>query len=240
MLNQINIVLSHTSHPGNIGATARAMKTMGLKNLTLVNPKEYPSEEATRRSSGATDVLDSALVVGSFTAAIADSALIIGTSARTRSLSQQLLTPRELAELVKTKYQDQKISIVFGRENSGMSNEELDHCHYHVVIPANPEYSSLNLGSAVQLISYELRIASLDKVAVEPNKKSQYELATKEEVEGLIQHWEQACLTTEFLDRNNPGKLMSRIRRLFNRSHLEKTEVNILRGFLKSVLKKLS
>ncbi len=243
MLDSIQIVLSHTSHPGNIGSTARAMKTMGLSRLTLVNPKTFPDEEAYRLSSGATDVLDKAKVVNDFDTAIASSGLVIGTSARKRSLSQQLLTPRQLADLIRNDYQGQEVSIVFGRENFGMSNEELERCDYHVVIPANPEYSSLNLGAAVQLISYELRVGSLEQleqVTVTPNKKSQYELATKEEVEGLVQHWEQASLMTEFLDPENPGKLMSRMRRLFNRSRLEKTEVNILRGFLKSVIKQKS
>ncbi len=213
---------------------------MGLSRLTLVNPKSFPDEEAYRLSSGATDVLDHAKVVNDFETSIASSGLVIGTSARKRSLSQQLLTPRQLAELIRSDYQNQEVSIVFGRENFGMSNDELERCDYHVVIPANPEYSSLNLGAAVQLISYELRVASLEQLEVTPNKKSQYELATKEEVEGLVKHWQQACLNTAFLDPKNPGKLMSRMRRLFNRSRLEKTEVNILRGFLKSVLKQQS
>jgi tRNA (cytidine32/uridine32-2'-O)-methyltransferase len=241
MLDNIQIVLSHTSHPGNIGATARAMKTMGLSRLVLINPKHFPSEEAYARSSGAIDVLDNAKIVTSFEEAIADSHIVIGTSARKRCLSQPILTPRQLCHEIRPVVSDNKqISIVFGREHSGMTNEEIGRCQYQIVIPANPEYSSLNLGAAVQLICYEFRLLSLESETIEPNKKSIYELATQQEVHQLLEHWQQTNELTGFLNPKNPGKLMLRIKRLFNRSHLEKNEVNILRGFLTSINKKCS
>ncbi|MCW9000733.1 MAG: TrmJ/YjtD family RNA methyltransferase, partial [Kangiellaceae bacterium] len=143
MLEQIRTVLSHTTHPGNIGAAARALKVMGLSQLTLVNPKDYPCAEATQRASRATDILADAAVVGSMEEAVADCRLIVGTSARTRTLPSKLITPRELAEKIKHNPSRLPVAILFGTENSGLTNEELQICHYHVCIPTNPEYSSL-------------------------------------------------------------------------------------------------
>ena len=161
MLENIRIVLMNTSHPGNIGSVARAMKTMGLTDLCLVSPLQFPDPKADEMASNAVDVLAQATVVETLEDAIADCALVVGTSARTRKIPWPLLAPRAMAEKVREEAPTNQIAIVFGREQSGLSNEELERCHLHVNIPANPEYSSLNLGAAVQVIAYELRVAAL-------------------------------------------------------------------------------
>ncbi|WP_251359813.1 RNA methyltransferase [Kangiella sp. TOML190] len=240
MLDQIKIVLCHTSHPGNIGAAARAMKTMGLYQLVLVNPKDFPCEEALVRSSGALDILDSALVVETVEEAIKDCKLVIGTSSRNRALPWPLIEPREMAQLIDTKPESHPVAILFGRESVGLLNEELQLCHYHVNIPANPDYMSLNLASAVQIISYELRLKHLTQnpITEAPLELKDSELvATSEQVEGLYQHLEQTMVKTEFFDPENPKLLSARIRRLFAKSQLNQGEVNILRGFLSSIEK---
>ncbi len=240
MLDQIKIVLCFTSHPGNIGAAARAMKTMGLSQLVLVGPKNFPCEEALVRSSGALDILDNAVVVDSVEDAIEDCRLVIGTSSRNRALPWPLIEPREMAKFIDGKPESRPVAILFGRESVGLLNEELQLCHYHVNIPANPEYMSLNLASAVQIISYELRLKHLEKnpIAEEPLELKDSELiATSEQVDGLYQHLEQTMVNTEFFDPENPKLLSARIRRLFAKSHLNQGEVNILRGFLSSIEK---
>jgi len=170
MLDNINIVLSHTSHPGNIGAAARAMKTMGLANMILVKPKNFPSFEATVRASKADDVLEQAKVFETLDEGLKQCHLVVGCSARSRHLEVPVLTARELAEMLEAKYQQQSVALLFGTENSGLTNEEVSRCHYQVYIPANPDYSSLNLAAAVQLISYELRIAHLGSSAKDIEK----------------------------------------------------------------------
>lgn len=240
MLDQIKIVLCFTSHPGNIGAAARAMKTMGLSQLVLVNPKDFPCEEALVRSSGALDILDNAQVVDTVEEAIKDCKLVIGTSSRNRALPWPLIEPREMAQLIDEKPESRPVAILFGRESVGLLNEELQLCNYHVNIPANPEYMSLNLASAVQIISYELRLKHLEQnpLAEEAIELKDSELvATSEQVEGLYQHLEQTMVNTEFFDPENPKLLSARMRRLFAKSQLNQGEVNILRGFLSSIEK---
>lgn len=240
MLDAIKVVLCFTSHPGNIGAAARAMKTMGLSQLVLVSPKDFPCEEALVRSSGALDILDNAQVVDTVEEAIKDCRLVIGTSSRNRALPWPLIEPREMAQLIDEKPDARPVAILFGRESVGLLNEELQLCNYHVNIPANPEYMSLNLASAVQIISYELRLKHLEQnpLVEEPLEQKDSELvATSEQVDGLYQHLEQTMVNTEFFDPENPKLLSARMRRLFAKSQLNQGEVNILRGFLSSIEK---
>jgi tRNA (cytidine32/uridine32-2'-O)-methyltransferase len=234
MLENIRIVLVNTSHPGNIGAAARAMKTMGLSKLCLVSPKLFPHDKANEMASAAVDVLETAQVVPTLNDAIADCHLVIGTSARTRTIPWPLLTPRECAEKMVSEAKNKNVALVFGREQTGLTNEELHRCHYHVHIPSNPEYSSLNIASAVQVLAYELRVASEAKPA---EVAWDYEYASSEELEGLYQHLERVMVQIEFLNPKAPRQLMARVRRLFNRARLDVMEVNILRGILGAVEK---
>lgn len=240
MLDKINIVLSHTSHPGNIGATARAMKTMGLSKLVLIKPKKFPSAEATVRATKADDILENARVVETVDEALKEFSLVIGTSARSRALDAPLLTARELAEKLVLDYQDEKVAILFGTESAGLTNEEVSRCHYHVYIPANPEYCSLNLASAVQLISYELRIAFLTNPEINVGKLAKKEAnppVTAEQMEGFYAHLESTLIGTGYFNPMHPKLLMSRLRRLFNRTRPDNSEMQILRGILSSVEK---
>ena len=236
MLDSVNIVLSHTTHPGNIGAAARAMKTMGLSKLTLVNPKNYPSTEATVRASKADDVLQNAKVVDTLDEALEDISLVIGTSARSRHLDVPILTARELAEKLLKEYQQHSIALLFGTENSGLTNEEVSRCHFHVYIPANPDYSSLNLASAVQLISYELRVAHLGNKDVSIVKEDSQQVTGKQ-LEGYYQHLEETLVQIGYHNPEHPKLLMSRLRRLYNRARPDHSEMQILRGILSSIQK---
>ena len=247
LLNDIKIVLCQTSHPGNIGAAARAMKTMGLKHLVLVKPKDFPSEEAMVRSSGAIDVLERAVVVETVEEALADCKLVIGTSSRNRALPWPLIEPREMGQIISEQTEVRPVAIMFGRESTGLLNEELQLCHYHVNIPANPEYMSLNLAAAVQLIAYELRLASkINSEEVVHSKerrptdvvdaeKDSEQAASFEEVDGLYRHLEMTMTKTQFHNPEQPKLLPARIRRILAKAHLNKGEVNILRGFLSSI-----
>ncbi|PIP80883.1 MAG: tRNA (cytosine(32)/uridine(32)-2'-O)-methyltransferase TrmJ [Gammaproteobacteria bacterium CG22_combo_CG10-13_8_21_14_all_40_8] len=239
MLDRIKIVLINTSHPGNIGAVARAMKTMGILNLCLVDPQQYPSALATERASSAADVLHQAQVVNHIEEAIADCHWVVGASARSRYLDWPLLSPRQLAESFQHQLVHGKVAIVFGRENSGLTNEELQYCHQQINIPANPDYSSLNLAMAVQVVCYELRMQFLQQQAQKSetieSSENQLNLASHDSVEGFYRHFEQTMVKTAFLDPDQPKHLMKRIRRIFGRTALEAQEINILRGFLKSV-----
>lgn len=223
------IVLIGTSHPGNIGAAARAMKTMGLATLYLVAPQQFPSAEATARASGADDLLAAARRVDTLDEAIADAVLVIGASARSRSLPIPTLDPRAGARLIAGQADPHRVAVLFGNEQSGLSNAELDRCHYLVQIPANPAYASLNLAAAVQIICYELRLlAGEDRVG----DGEAIDYAPAEQVEQFYAHLEQTLIELEFLDPANPRQLMRRLRRLFNRVRLDRNEVNILRGIL--------
>jgi tRNA (cytidine32/uridine32-2'-O)-methyltransferase len=238
MFDRVSVVLSHTSHPGNIGATARAMKNMGFSNLVLINPHEYPHAQATAMASGAHDVLKSARVVSSLTDALKPFHYIIGASARHRSLPWPLKTPKELCPILVSKLQnpDIQIALLFGTENSGLTNEELHACDLHVNIPANEAYSSLNLSQAVQVIAYELRdhILASPKLDQIPRNKASYE-----KMDSFYEHIETILKKIEIFNPDQPRQLMGRIRRVFNRAELDDTEINIIRGFLKAVSKRL-
>ncbi len=241
MLDDIYFVLSHTTHPGNIGAAARAMKTMGLQHLRLVNPKQFPCAEATQRASRADDILARAKVFTSIEDAIADQTLIVGTSARSRTLPWPMLEPRELAEKVAAEPEQRPVAILFGTENSGLTNEELQLCHYHVCIPTNPEYSSLNVAQAIQLIAYEMRLAARNTgTVVEPKVECEDPgevLAKAEQVEQMFDHMQQVMEHTGFFDPSKPRLIQMRLRRLFNKARLTDSEIRLFRGFLASIKK---
>lgn len=233
MLNRIRIVLIGTSHPGNIGAAARAMKTMGLSQLYLVEPLEFPHHNAEEMASGAGDILASARVVATLDEAIADCQLVVGTSARDRKIPWPLMSPREVVEVIKNEPGEADIAIVFGRERTGLLNEELQRCQIHIQIPANPEYSSLNLAAAVQVIAYECRVASLGEKKT--TQDWDYRHATSEELELLFQHLEEVLIKLQFLKPSAPRQLMTRLRRFFFRARPDVMEMNILRGILSAV-----
>lgn len=233
MLEKINIILVHTSHPGNIGSAARAMKTMGLKKLTLVAPERFPDPKAVEMAAGAADILEKARIVDTFQEAVADSSLVVGTSARSRALPWPMLTPRALGELAISECASHEVSIAFGRERTGLINEELQLCHYHVMIDANPDYSSLNLAAAVQVIAYELRIASLNTKPIEDDWD--FRLATGDEMDKFFDHLENTLIQLDFLKEKAPRKLMPRLKRLFLRTRPDVMEINILRGILTAI-----
>ena len=236
-LSSIRIVLVATSHPGNIGSTARAMKTMGLSSLYLVTPKSFPDYKAKEMAAGADDILDHAVVTGSLDEALAGCQLILATSARPRDLSLPGLIPSACAELVSQQSDNTHIAIVFGREHAGLTNEELLKCHYHIHIPSNPDYSSLNLAQAVQIVAYELRMKLLAPQAEVTMRVDEY--ATADEIEQFYEHLKEVFIEIQFLKTAHPRRLMQRVRRLFNRTNLEKMEVSILRGMLSQVQKSL-
>jgi len=238
-LNNIRIVLIQTSHPGNIGSAARAMKTMGLSKLYLVKPKIFPDEQANTMSSNATDILDKAVVTETLQGALSGCELVIGTSARhARTLAWDILDPRASAERMAKQAAMAEVAIVFGRESSGLTNDELALCHYLVHIPTNPEYSSLNIASAVQILSYECRIAVESKKTDEPVSENKDPLVTADEMEGYFGHLESAMIASNFLDPEKPKHLMTRLRRIYGRVKLTQSELNILRGMLASFGKK--
>lgn len=232
--SNIRIVLVNTTHPGNIGGAARAMKNMGLSRLYLVAPKEYPSDKAVWRSAGATDLLDNAVVVETLDEAIAGCSLVVGTSARERRIPWPLLDPRECGESVWSEAGQHEVAILFGREDRGLTNEELHRCNYHVHIPANEEYSSLNLATAVQVICYEVRMAFLAQTAGKtlPNHTWDMPPADAAALENYYGHLEQTLVELGFLDPTNPKQTMTRLRRMYNRVRMDQMELNILRGVL--------
>ena len=232
-MQHVRIVLSHTSHPGNIGAAARAMKTMGFSRLVLVNPKVMPEAQAEAMACGADDVLAAARVCSSLTEALSGTVLAMAMTARRRELATEPLWARAGAAELAGVAMHGEVALVFGNETAGLSNEELAQCGRWALIPANPNYSSLNLAAAVQLVCYELRLAMLG-VAPTPTVAGAGATAMHEEVDGLMAHLEAAAITSGFLDPERPGRLMLRLRRLFARAGLEKEEVNILRGLLAS------
>ncbi|ENY71487.1 tRNA (cytosine(32)/uridine(32)-2'-O)-methyltransferase TrmJ [Aeromonas diversa] len=236
MLDQVRIVLVNTSHTGNMGSAARAMKTMGLSNLVLVDPQTLPDGNANALAAGASDILASARIVPTLEEAVADCGLVIGTSARSRTLSWPMLDPREAGAKLVAEGARQPVALVFGRERTGLTNEELQRCHFHVAIPANPEYSSLNLAMAVQTLCYEVRmhwLAGQQPVA----EVDDTDYPSSELMEGFYSHLQQTLLQTGFISEGHPGQVMSKLRRLFNRARPESAELNILRGILTSVQK---
>lgn len=228
-LDRIRVVLSRTSHPGNIGAAARAMKTMGLRELWLVAPESFPDEVATARASGAADLLERARVVGTLEEALADTVFSAALTARRRELSLPRLQARDAAVELVGRTQDGAVALVFGNETSGLTNEEAALCSLPVTIPTDAEFSSLNLGAAVQVLAYELRMAALGAAA--PGDP-QPEPATHADFEGFMAHLERAVTASGFHDPANPKRLLPRMRRLFNRVRLEREEVALLRGML--------
>lgn len=231
-------MLCQTSHPGNIGSTARAMKTMGLKNLYLVQPDKYPDAQATAMAAGADDVLDNAIVTQTLSEALVGCAFSIGLSARKRYLSHETVNAREAALQASKIAPSQPVAFVFGTEMSGLTNAELDCCQLLAMIPANPEYSSLNLAMAVQLVCYELRMCALEgtmnltKDHAVSGDAEIIPLATNDDLERFYAHLEETLLHIGYLNPNAPKKLFERMRRLYSRARLEKEEVNLLRGVL--------
>lgn len=242
LFERLRFVLVETSRPGNIGAAARAMKTMGFSDLVLVNPRSENAqhhEEAIAFASGAQDVLDNARVVGSLDEALAGYNFIGAFSARLREFSPPVRQPRELAaSLVKDPHI--KAALVFGNERFGLSNEHVEKCTALLKIPANPAYASLNLAQAVQIMAYECRLATVGEESGASGIGFLGDQANSEQIEGMFSHLEQALVAVEFLDPDQPKKLMPRLRRMFARSALETEEVNILRGMANQILKKTS
>lgn len=234
-LARIRIVLCRPTHPGNIGAVARAMKTMCLERLYLVAPNRFPSPEASAMAAGADDLLDRARVCRTLEEAVQDCRWIVGTSARPRRIGWPTLGPSEAARQMIALAVDGPVALVFGQERTGLINEELDRCHAVVTIPANPAYSSINLAAAVQILAYELLRAGRRTGETSSAMSDSARPATHEELESFYRHLEEVLVTTGFLDPANPRMLMRRLRRLFNRALPDQNEINILRGILTSV-----
>ena len=243
-LAKIRIVLSHPSHPGNIGAVARAMKNMGLAHLCLVNPRIFPSDEASARAAGADEILSNAVVCNSLDEALADIQYPLAVSARQRDLGPEPLSVREAAphifESIQAQ-QDLRVALVFGNETSGLSNAEVQRCRRTVFIASNPEFASLNLAAAVQVFCYELRLAAFQEKPPLNTQTTPFTspLASHEDIERFYQHLQTVMVATDFLDPKFPKRLMPKLRRLFSRTSLERDEINILRGILDAVEKKI-
>lgn len=236
--DNISIVLVNTSHPGNIGAAARAMKNMGLSQLVLVNPVDFPSGVAVGRAVSAVDILENAKVVATLEEAVADCSLVIGTSARSRKIPWPMVTPESCAEKTVVESGSSKTAIVFGREDSGLNNEELQLCTFHVQIPTNPGYSSLNLAAAVMVICYELlKQLQSEELSVVKSEDEYWDQAkaTGRELEHFFEHLERVMIKIRFHDPENPRLLMQRMRRLFGRIRIDVMEMNILRGILTNI-----
>ena len=234
LLSHFKIVLVETSHPGNIGATARAMKNMSMSQLCLVSPKVFPSADATARAAGSDDILSSAVVYDSLQEAVADCQIVLGASARDRTISWPELTARECAEKFAVATESKaKVALVFGRENSGLKNHELDLCHYLLRIPCNSDYSSLNLAAAVQVVAYELFVASGQKIESTIGDKGDDALASMKQMELFYEHLQQTIMDIGFLHADKSQSIMRRLRRIFNRIALDTKELDILRGILR-------
>jgi len=241
-LNRIKIVLVEPSHPGNIGAVARAMKNMDISDLVLVSPKEYPSEVANQRASGATDILEEATVVDSLAEALADCHLVFGTSSRGNRLAWPHKTVKAAAEHSADKLNDNpnlNVAFVFGRERCGLYNEELQQCHFHVSIPTSSKYASLNLSQAVQVTTYEIFGAS-QKLTGSTEKELETMPSNQRSFNHLMLHLKTVLLKTGFLDERHSKNLLPKLKRLFLRANLDEEEVNILSGFVRSVDQKLT
>lgn len=237
LLDSVRIVLVNTSDCRNIGSAARAMKTMGLKNLVLVDPIEMPNGQAQALAAGATDVLADLTVVDTLEEAVKDCGLVVGTSARSRTLPWPMLEPRSCGEKMIEEAPEYPVALVFGRESSGLTNDELQLCHFHVQIPANPEYSSLNLAMAVQTLSYEVRMAFLAKENAKYVAKDDVEYPVVDETERMFEHFEKALKATGFIVPSHPGLVMTKLRRFLNRARPDVKEVKMMRGILASVEK---
>lgn len=227
MFYNIRIVLVETSHPGNIGAVARAMKNMSLTQLALVTPKSFPSAQASARAAGADDVLADATLHNTLDEALKGCSTVYGLSARRRTIAWPEFDPRECAQRVTVEATQGQVALVFGREHSGLTNPELERCNYLVHIPSNPAFSSLNLAAAVQVMSYEIMMASGERTKLATREEK---LASAEEMRLFYAHLQATLVDIGFVDPQNPRQVMRRLQRLFNRLQLEQTEINIMRG----------
>ena len=237
----VRVVLVNTSHPGNIGGVARAMKNMGQRELVLVAPRSFPDEQAVWRAAGAADILESAQVVETLAEAVADCHFIVGTSARGRRIPWPTLDPRACAgQVLERRSKGQRVALVFGREDRGLTNEELQICNLHLHIPSHEDYTSLNLAMAVQVVCYELRMLALDG-SLSSDAQSEWDapFATADNVERYLEHLEQTLIEIGFLDPVAPRQLMTRLRRLYGRMNMDEMELNILRGILTETQKSL-
>lgn len=230
----IRVVLVGTQHPGNVGSAARAMKTMGLSNLVLVAPKRYPDPEATALAAGAVDILEQAQVVASLPEALHGCTYVIGTSSRARFVALPELAPRQAAEQLVAKSSGNQVALLFGPERTGLENEDLQHCHACVLIPCNPEYASLNLASAVQVLSYEIRLQRMqqDLIAKPDAKPVEIEVANHEQMERFFSHLAQFMDQVDFHKGKPPELVTQRLRRLFLRAEMDEREIKIIRGLL--------
>ncbi|WP_413110885.1 tRNA (cytosine(32)/uridine(32)-2'-O)-methyltransferase TrmJ [Thaumasiovibrio sp. DFM-14] len=236
MLDNVRVVLVGTSHSGNIGSAARAMKVMGVSDLVLVAPECEVDGQTVALAAGASDIANGARIVSTLEEAIADCPLVIASSARSRTLQWPQLEMREYGRKVAASCRQAPVAIVFGRERTGLTNEELQKCHFHVAIPANPEYSSLNLAMAVQTLCYEARMAWLESEAYQ-GEQSEEAYPLSSELEFFYEHLEKVLQEAQFINKTHPGQVMNKLRRLFNRARPESHELNILRGLLTSIQK---
>ncbi|CAK0769991.1 tRNA Cm32/Um32 methyltransferase [Gammaproteobacteria bacterium] len=239
----IRVILVGTSHPGNIGAAARAMKTMGLTQLSLVAPQAFPNAQATARAAGADDLLHAAQVFLTLTEAVADCGLVIGSSARLRHLAWPEMDAREAGRLATTRAASTNVAFVFGNERTGLTNAELDHCHCLVHIPTRSDYSSLNLAAAVQVVAYEVQMAVRARDGTDGAAEAlgtrgtivSHVPAPALDMERFYTHIEQTLADIGFLDPARPRLLMRRLRRLFHRAQPDAVEVSLLRGILTAI-----
>jgi len=229
----VQIVLVETSHPGNIGSVARAMKNMGLVNLALINPKKFPHQEATALAGNATDVLENAKIFPSIQEAVKNSKVIYATSARDRTIEWPTLTARDAAlEMQELVLNEIQVSILFGREDRGLTNEELQLANKHLIIPAHPEYPVLNIAMSTQVVCYELYQSSQNNFVESWQDFPEY---TSEELNNLIEHFNETVEALELVDPKNPKQITTRMERMFRRLYPDQMEGNFLRGFLKAV-----
>lgn len=235
-LDNVRVVLSHTTHPGNIGSSARAMKTMGLSSLYLVNPKSFPDSEANALATNAQDILDKAVVCSELDLALQDCVLAVAMTARTRELTNPILDARQVTKKLIEVATQSPVALVFGTESSGLTTSEVNKCQLTVYIPANPIYASLNLAAAVQIMCYELYMATIT-TGNQSLRSQPQQLASLKEIELFFQYLEQILISSKFLDPKQPKRLMPRIRRLFSRTTLEKEEINLLRGMIRALKK---
>ena len=239
ILKQFNVILCSPSHAGNIGSTARAMKTMGLENLYLVNPKSFPSDQAYALAAGADDILDKAIIFSNLEEAIKNSHLSVGFTARKRELSQPHLNIRKTATDLIIKAETQTISLLFGNETNGLSNDEIKYCQLISYIDTDKNYSSLNLAQSVQVCCHELRMAIKNKSANPLSINKTKIFVTQSQLNGFFLHFEEMLHNINFFKKVNGERLMQRIRMVFNRTQLDQEEINIMRGILKEIQKKI-
>jgi tRNA (cytidine32/uridine32-2'-O)-methyltransferase len=235
--NLINIVLVDTIHPGNIGSVARAMKTMGLLRLSLVNPRVFPSDDAIALSGNATDVLKNAKIYKNIRDAVKDSTFVYATSSRDRTIQWPIKDAASAAKDIHAEVNNNKeISIIFGKEDRGLTNDELENANRLIEIPANPIYPVLNLAMSVQIISYEIFKASSD---IKLKEWRDYPEVNSEQLQMLIDHFIDTAVEIDVIDPDNPKKIISRIKRMFTRLQPDEMEASFMRGFLSGIKKKL-